>query len=919
MPRNILSSLLNRGEAEQVTHLDRLADRILFFERDFSRLSNEELMQETENFRARIKNGESLDQLLPEAFAAVREASWRTLHKKHFRTQIMGGIVLHTGNVAEMKTGEGKSLTATLPAYLNALTGNGVHIVTVNDFLAMEQSEQMGRVFSALGLTTGCILGSMNSMQRRDEYACDITYGTNNEFGFDYLRDNIALSVNDRVQRARHYAIIDEIDSILIDDARTPLIISQADESDPSWHIEIAKIVHLLEGEDKRHVKEKESSGPRRRGDYIVDRENKTISIGEDGIDKIEDLFGIDNLYDPSNAFLVAYLDNALRAKELMTRDKDYIVDSSGEVHIVDVSTGRVLEGRRFNAGLHQAIEAKERVKIKDENRTQATITIQNYFRGYEKMSGMTGTAQTEALELAKTYDLDVVKIPTHRPNRRIDHPDEMYVDEDSKFAALINKVSRAHMMGQPVLIGTTSIADSERVSGLLTEAKIKHSVLNAKEHAREASIVAQAGVMGAVTVATNMAGRGTDILLGGNHEFATEQLLRQQGLDPHETPMAYQIAWDNKIDALRDAHTLARKAVVERGGLFVIGTQRHNSRRIDDQLIGRAGRQGDPGESVFLMSVEDPLFVHYDPTLKTKLGQSDETGRIHVKDLSKITAKAQSLIERTEYEQRKNTLKYDDILSAQRKTIYSERNRILTGSADSQIRNFAHDVVTETIADLVPREHELDTDVSSIIEELSQFYPVSISVEDMNTLYGDASKLSRSDLIEEFTSDINHAITDLIARYTDHETALHYERLACLRVIDEEWSQHLDDAEILRQAVSMRTAAGRDPLIEFTRDVTQMFNDMIHRIKRETLTSLFGGTSEIAAQRARYEVTLRPLTSEDIDRSTYKKFLSDSVKSVKPIEEQIFTTRRERREAMMARMQEQSSTQKRKRFSRAR
>ncbi|HJG80648.1 MAG TPA: preprotein translocase subunit SecA, partial [Brevibacterium senegalense] len=589
---NLLEKLLRTGEGRTLKRLRAYTTAINNLSDEFEALSDAELREETDRFRQRHEDGETLDALLPEAFAAVREASSRTVGLRHFDVQLMGGAALHLGNIAEMKTGEGKTLVATAPAYLNALSGKGVHIITVNDFLAEYQSNLMGRVFRFLGMETGCIRAQMSNDDRRTQYAADITYGTNNEFGFDYLRDNMAWSVDEMVQRGHNFVIVDEVDSILIDEARTPLIISGPSEGGADrWYGEFARVVKRLKAER----------------DYEVDEKKRTVGILEPGIDRVEDYLGIGNLYDADNTPLISFLNNAIKAKELFKKDKDYVV-LDGEVLIVDEHTGRILKGRRYNEGLHQSIEAKEGVDVKAENQTLATITLQNYFRLYEKLSGMTGTAETEAGEFMSTYKLGVVPIPTNRPMQRVDHADVVYKHEKAKFAAIVDDIAEAHEAGQPVLVGTTSVDKSEYLSKLLSKRGIRHEVLNAKNHAREAAIVAMAGRKGAVTVATNMAGRGTDIMLGGNAEFLAVAAMESKGLDAREDPEAYEAAWPEVLAGVEAQVEEEAAEVREAGGLYVLGTERHESRRIDNQLMGRSGRQGDPGDSRFYLSLTDDL-----------------------------------------------------------------------------------------------------------------------------------------------------------------------------------------------------------------------------------------------------------------------------------------------------------------------
>src|SRR6476646_5171549 len=587
--------MLRAGEGRVLKKLEGIAAQVNAIEEDFEKLTDAELRAETDVFRKRLAEGETLDDILPEAFAAVREASKRTIGKRHYDVQLIGGITLHRGRIAEMRTGEGKTLVATLPSYLNALSGKGVHVITVNDFLAEYQSELMGRVHRALGMETGCILSQMTPEQRRAEYAKDITYGTNNEFGFDYLRDNMAWDPSELVQRGHNFCIVDEVDSILIDEARTPLIISGPADLATKWYVEFARIAaRLNRGEDGR-------------GDYEVDEKKRTVGVLESGIARVEDLLGIDNLYDTVNTPLIGYLNNSIKAKELFKKDKDYVI-LDGEVLIVDEHTGRILAGRRYNEGMHQAIEAKEGVEIKAENQTLATVTLQNYFRMYGKLSGMTGTAETEAAEFMSTYKLGVVAIPTNRDMQRIDQPDLVYKNEAVKFDAVVQDIAERHEKGQPVLVGTTSVEKSEYLSRLLAKEGIRHEVLNAKNHAREASIVAQAGRKGAVTVATNMAGRGTDIMLGGNAEFTAVAELAKRGLDPEENSEEYEAAWPAAFEAAKQSVKDEHEEVLDLGGLYVLGTERHESRRIDNQLRGRSGRQGDPGESRFYLSLDDDL-----------------------------------------------------------------------------------------------------------------------------------------------------------------------------------------------------------------------------------------------------------------------------------------------------------------------
>ncbi|CQD04861.1 preprotein translocase subunit SecA [Mycolicibacterium conceptionense] len=677
----MLSKLLRLGEGRMVKRLKKVADYVDTLASDMEKLSDAELRAKTDEFKKRIADGEDLDDLLPEAFAVAREAAWRVLSQKHFEVQIMGGAALHFGNVAEMKTGEGKTLTAVLPAYLNALSGKGVHVVTVNDYLAKRDSEWMGRVHRFLGLDVGVILSGLTPEERRAAYAADITYGTNNEFGFDYLRDNMAHSVDEMVQRGHNFAIVDEVDSILIDEARTPLIISGPADGASNWYSEFARLAPLMEKDVH----------------YEVDIRKRTIGVHELGVEFVEDQLGIENLYEAANSPLVSYLNNAIKAKELFQRDKDYIV-RDGEVLIVDEFTGRVLLGRRYNEGMHQAIEAKEHVEIKAENQTLATITLQNYFRLYNKLSGMTGTAETEAAELHEIYKLGVVPIPTNRPMVRQDQSDLIYKTEEAKYIAVVDDVAERYEKGQPVLIGTTSVERSEYLSRQFTKRKIPHNVLNAKYHEQEANIIAEAGRLGAVTVATNMAGRGTDIVLGGNADFLADKRLREKGLDPVETPEEYEAAWDETLTAIKEEASKEAEKVVEAGGLYVLGTERHESRRIDNQLRGRSGRQGDPGESRFYLSLGDELMRRFNgatlESLLTRLNLPDDVP-IEAKMVTRAIKSAQTQVEQQNFEVRKNVLKYDEVMNQQRKVIYKERRMLLEGE---NLQEQAHDMLVDVI-----------------------------------------------------------------------------------------------------------------------------------------------------------------------------------------------------------------------------
>ncbi|MGY4277924.1 preprotein translocase subunit SecA [Streptomyces sp. M18.1] len=700
---SVLSKIMRAGEGKILRKLHRIADQVNSIEEDFVDLSDAELRALTDEYKQRYADGESLDDLLPEAFATVREAAKRVLGQRHYDVQIMGGAALHMGYVAEMKTGEGKTLVGTLPAYLNALSGEGVHIVTVNDYLAERDSEMMGRVHKFLGLTVGCILANQTPAQRREMYGCDITYGTNNEFGFDYLRDNMAWSKDELVQRGHNFAIVDEVDSILVDEARTPLIISGPADQATKWYGDFAKLVtRLKKGEAGNTLK-----GIEETGDYEVDEKKRTVAIHESGVAKVEDWLGIDNLYESVNTPLVGYLNNAIKAKELFKKDKDYVV-IDGEVMIVDEHTGRILAGRRYNEGMHQAIEAKEGVDIKDENQTLATITLQNFFRLYKRhdhsgkelpgLSGMTGTAMTEAAEFHQIYKLGVVPIPTNRPMIRKDQSDLIYRTEVAKFEAVVDDIEEKHRKGQPILVGTTSVEKSEYLSQQLSKRGVQHEVLNAKQHDREATIVAQAGRKGSVTVATNMAGRGTDIKLGGNPEDLAEAELRQRGLDPEEHIEEWAAALPAALERAELAVKAEKEEVEKLGGLYVLGTERHESRRIDNQLRGRSGRQGDPGESRFYLSLGDDLMRLFKAQMVERvmsMANVPDDVPIENKMVTRAIASAQSQVETQNFETRKNVLKYDEVLNRQREVIYGERRRVLEGEdLQEQIQHFMNDTI---------------------------------------------------------------------------------------------------------------------------------------------------------------------------------------------------------------------------------
>ncbi len=823
---SFLEKILRTGDKRVLRQLEAYTKAVNSLEDSFASMTDEELRAETDKFRERVKDGESLDILLPEAFAVVREASKRTLGKRHYDVQLMGGAALHLGNIAEMKTGEGKTLVATLPAYLNALSGKGVHIVTVNDYLAEYQANLMGRVFRFLGMECGVILSSMEPDERRKQYAADITYGTNNEFGFDYLRDNMAWTVEEQVQRGHNFAIIDEVDSILIDEARTPLIISGPAAGEANrWYAEFARIAATL---------------LKRGEDYEVDEKKRTVGILESGIDKVEDHLGVKNLYESKNTPLIGFLNNSIKAKELFTNNKDYVV-IDGEVLIVDEHTGRILPGRRYNDGIHQAIEAKEGVEIKPENQTMATVTLQNYFRMYDKLSGMTGTAETEAAEFMNTYELGVVPIPTNKGVQRIDNPDKVYRDEIAKFKAVVKDIKERHEKGQPILVGTASVENSEYLSRQLAKAGVRHEVLNAKNNEREAAIVAQAGRKGAVTVATNMAGRGTDIMLGGNPEFEAVEKMRELGLDPNTNSEAYEARWPEVLKACEDAAKEEHDEVTKLGGLYVLGTERHESRRIDNQLRGRSGRQGDPGESRFYLSLTDELMRLFNTGMATRLmAAAPEDSALDSKIVSRAIATAQSNVEGRNAEQRKNVLKYDDVLNRQREAIYKDRGRILHGDdLKEQISGFVDEVLTTIIDARVSEGHAEDWDFDELWSALKQVYPISITVDDLAEDAGDRTKITRDQIVKEVLADA-HLIYDEREKSVGEESMREIERRVMLSVIGERWPEHLYEMEYLKEGIGLRAMAQRDPLVEYQREGYDMYQSMLGAIREETVTYLF-------------------------------------------------------------------------------
>ena len=825
---DIVDKALRMGEGHQLKKLENVAKAVNALEDEISALSDEDLKAQTPKFKQEIENGKSLDEIMPEAFATVREVSKRTLGQRHFDVQLMGGAALHWGNIAEMKTGEGKTLVATLPTYLNALEGKGVHVVTVNDYLASYQSELMGRIYRFLGMNVGCIITEQKPPERRKQYNADITYGTNNEFGFDYLRDNMAWEKTDLVQRGHHYAIVDEVDSILIDEARTPLIISGPAEGDVTrWYRQFAKLVLKLTRDE----------------DYDVDEKKKVVGILDPGITKVEDFLGIDNLYEPANTALIGYLNNAIKAKELFLRDKDYVV-TQGEVLIVDEHTGRILPGRRYNEGLHQAIEAKEGVEVKAENQTFATITLQNYFRMYDKLAGMTGTAETEAAEFMNTYKLGVLPIKTNKPMIRKDQDDLIYRTKKEKLAAIVKDVAKRHAKGQPVLLGTASVESSEVVSTLLDVAKIPHQVLNAKQHEKEAAVVAVAGRKGAVTVATNMAGRGTDIMLGGNVEFLADAKLKSEGYSPEDTPEEYEKRWPGTLNEIKAQVKDEHEEVKELGGLYVLGTERHESRRIDNQLRGRSGRQGDPGESRFYLSLEDDLMRLFNTQLVAQvMAKGMEEGQpIEAKSVTKGVRTAQKAVESRNYEIRKNVLKYDDVMNKQRTVIYSERQAVLKGEdIHKDILRFISDTVESYIKGANKgSEKPKDWDWEGLFKALNTVIPTKVDEDEVRKIVGGLKGAKAVEAVRDLiVEDARQQYGEM--EETIGETGLRdLERRVVLAVLDRKWREHLYEMDYLKDGIGLRGMGQRDPLVEYQREGYQMYNSMIEAIKEETVQLLF-------------------------------------------------------------------------------
>ena len=835
---------------KEVKRIMPIVNKINSLEPEMEKLSDHELRGKTEYFKQELANGKTLDDILPEAFAVVREASKRALGMRHFDVQLIGGIILHQGRIAEMKTGEGKTLVATLPVYLNALEGKGVHVITVNDYLAKRDSEWMGKLYKFLGLSVGLVIAGMDPQAKQKAYAADITYGTNNEFGFDYLRDNMVIYKNQLVQRGLHYAIVDEIDSILIDEARTPLIISGRANESSDLYKKANDFVRRLEAKVivEEDVKDFEQAEDNEKYDYIVDLKAKSASLTQKGIKKAEEFFGLENFNDLDNSTLVHHVNQALRAHGVMKKDIDYIV-KDGEVLIVDEFTGRIMYGRRYNNGLHQAIEAKEKVKIADESKTLATITFQNYFRMYDKLSGMTGTAMTEEAEFEEIYNLDVIEIPTNKPMIRKDENDVIYKNENAKFRAVIESVKESHQKGQPVLIGTVSIEKSEKLSKLLNEARIPHEVLNAKSHEKEAMIVAQAGKFGAVTIATNMAGRGTDIMLGGNSEYLAKEEMKKNKVPANliEESNTYYETDDqeilrareqfNKLVAKYDEQIKEEKQkVIDAGGLKIIGTERHESRRIDDQLRGRSGRQGDVGESRFFIGLDDDLMKIFAGDAITKVYNTlgaDENMPIAAGMITKAVKNAQKKVEGRNFSIRKNVLKYDDVMNAQREIIYKQRREVLDGEdIHNNILNMINSIAEETVSMFIEGEDGKSVNVEALNAEITNIFG-----------------LDMLDYIKEHKNDSNAIIEELEKQATEKyqakeeeitsERMRELERIVMLKVVDEKWMNHIDNMDELKNGIGLRAYGQQDPVVKYRMEGMDMFEEMVANIKLDVVKLL--------------------------------------------------------------------------------
>lgn len=849
----LFESIFGSANKKELKKIEPIIKKIESYDKSMQQLSDDELKHKTVEFKERLKNGETLDDILPEAFAVVREASYRVLGMKQYRVQLIGGVVLHQGRIAEMKTGEGKTLVATLPAYLNALSGKGVHVVTVNDYLAKRDKEWMGKVHEFLGLTVGVIVYGLDNDERRENYACDITYGTNNQYGFDYLRDNMVIYKKDKVQRGLNFAIVDEVDSILIDEARTPLIISGQGDESTDMYMRANMFANGLTGrimdpeEDKPDIFDREFKDET--VDFLVDEKRKTASLTEVGTRKAEEYFGVENLSDPNNMELAHHINQALKANNTMKRDIDYVVKDD-EILIVDEFTGRIMEGRRYSDGLHQAIEAKEGVEVKSESKTLATVTFQNYFRMYNKLSGMTGTAKTEEAEFNEIYKMDVVEIPTNKPVARVDEQDRVYINENAKFNAIVEEIKEIHKTGQPILVGTISIEVSERLSNLLKKNGIKHDVLNAKQHEREAEIVAQAGMFDKVTIATNMAGRGTDILLGGNPDFLAKHDMKKQGYGEYviESLDSFLPSTDEELVAARNVYNELykkykkmtdedKKKVLEVGGLYIIGTERHESRRIDNQLRGRSGRQGDPGKSRFFVSLGDNLMRLFGGETIQKYAESGkfpEDEPMEFRTITKAIERAQTKVESNNFGIRKNVLKYDDVMNAQRKVIYTERDKVLDGEdMHESIVAMIKDIISNAIDTYCQDPKSENWEMEALMTYLNTFIPEgTLDLTRLNSY----NKKTFTDYVIQKALEVYNAKEEAIGKEKFREI----ERVILLMVVDRKWMDHIDAMDQLRQGIGLRAFGQQDPVRAYNNEGFEMFEDMNHSIKEDTVRGMF-------------------------------------------------------------------------------
>lgn len=849
----VFESIFGSANKKELKKIEPIIKKIESYDKSMQQLSDDELKHKTVEFKERLKNGETLDDILPEAFAVVREASYRVLGMKQYRVQLIGGVVLHQGRIAEMKTGEGKTLVATLPAYLNALSGKGVHVVTVNDYLAKRDKEWMGKVHEFLGLTVGVIVYGLDNDERRENYACDITYGTNNQYGFDYLRDNMVIYKKDKVQRGLNFAIVDEVDSILIDEARTPLIISGQGDESTDMYMRANMFANGLTGrimdpeEDKPDIFDREFKDET--VDFLVDEKRKTASLTEVGTRKAEEYFGVENLSDPNNMELAHHINQALKANNTMKRDIDYVVKDD-EILIVDEFTGRIMEGRRYSDGLHQAIEAKEGVEVKSESKTLATVTFQNYFRMYNKLSGMTGTAKTEEEEFNEIYKMDVVEIPTNKPVARVDEQDRVYINENAKFNAIVEEIKEIHKTGQPILVGTISIEVSEKLSKLLKKNGIKHDVLNAKQHEREAEIVAQAGMFDKVTIATNMAGRGTDILLGGNPDFLAKHDMKKQGYGEYviESLDSFLPSTDEELVAARNVYNELykkykkmtdedKKKVIEVGGLYIIGTERHESRRIDNQLRGRSGRQGDPGKSRFFVSLGDNLMRLFGGETIQKYAESGkfpEDEPMEFRTITKAIERAQTKVESNNFGIRKNVLKYDDVMNAQRKVIYAERDKVLDGEdMHESIVAMIKDIIANAIDTYCQDPKSENWEMEALMTYLNTFIPEGTL--DLTRLKS-YNKKTFTDYVIQKALEVYNAKEEAIGKEKFREI----ERVILLMVVDRKWMDHIDAMDQLRQGIGLRAFGQQDPVRAYNNEGFEMFEDMNHSIKEDTVRGMF-------------------------------------------------------------------------------